>query len=159
MDITLDSNVLVYAFVPPIHRNKEKREEWNNLHIKAKKIYESVIRGKQKLILPFAVIVEVASVVALLTGKDEYGKDVAMEIEDSAQIILFDSDLKERALDYAIKIKAGGFDNFIAITAILFGTTLITNDRPFYNKLILLSGEYQFNVRLFRSMDLDDLNF
>jgi len=74
MDITLDSNVLVYAFVPPIHRNKEKREEWNNLHIKAKKIYESVIRGKQKLILP-------------------------------------------------------------------------------------LSGEYQFNVRLFRSMDLDDLNF
>lgn len=102
---------------------------------------------------------EVASVVALLTGKDEYGKDVAMEIEDSAQIILFDSDLKERALDYAIKIKAGGFDNFIAITAILFGTTLITNDRPFYNKLILLSGEYQFNVRLFRSMDLDDLNF
>jgi predicted nucleic acid-binding protein len=124
MDITLDSNVLVYAFVPPIHRNKEKREEWNNLHIKAKKIYESVIRGKQKLILPFAVIVEVASVVALLTGKDEYGKDVAMEIEDSAQIILFDSDLKERALDYAIKIRAGGFDNFIAITAILFGTTL-----------------------------------
>jgi predicted nucleic acid-binding protein len=157
MDITLDSNVLVYAFVPPIHRNKEKREEWNNLHIKAKKIYESMIRGKQKLILPFAVIVEVASVVALLSGKEEYRKDVAFEIEDSARIILFDSDLKERALDYAIKIKAGGFDNFIAITAILFGTTLITNDRPFYDKLIPLSGEYQFNVRLFRNMDQDDL--
>jgi len=29
MDITLDSNVLVYAFVPPLHKNKEKREDWN----------------------------------------------------------------------------------------------------------------------------------
>jgi hypothetical protein len=28
MDITLDSNVLVYAFVPPLHKNKKKHEEW-----------------------------------------------------------------------------------------------------------------------------------
>ena len=55
MDITLDSNVLVYAFVPPLHKNKEKREEWKNLHTKARKIYEDVIDGKHRLILPFAI--------------------------------------------------------------------------------------------------------
>lgn len=155
MNLTLDSNVLVYAFVPPLHKNIEKRKEWNELHIKAKKIYEGVIEGKHKLILPFAVIVEVASVVSNLTGKDELGKDAALEIEDSAKILLFDSDLKERAVDYAIRIKAGGFDNLIAVTAILYGTTLITNDRPFYDKLVPYSDEYLFKIRLFRDMHDD----
>ncbi len=157
MYITLDSNVLVYAFVPPIHKNEVKRKEWENLHINAKKIYENVIREKHCLILPFAVIVEVASVISLLTGKEEYGKDAALEIGDCAKIVLFDSDIKERALDYAIKIKAGGFDNLIAITSILYGTTLITNDKPFYNKLLQFTDEYQFNVKLFRDLNLTDL--
>ena len=158
MDITLDSNVLVYAFVPPIHKNEVKRKEWKNLHINARKIYEDVIKEEHCLILPFAVIMEVASVISLLTGKEEYGKDSALEIADSAKIILFDSDLKERALDYAIKIKAGGFDNLIAITSILYGTTLITNDKPFYNKLIKFTEEYQFEIKLFRDLNIGDLN-
>jgi len=157
MNITLDSNVLVYSFVPPLHKNKEKRKEWNNLHVKARKIYENIIDGRHKLTLPFAVIVEVASVISSLTGKEELGKDTALEIEDSAEIILFDSDLKERALDYAVKIRAGGFDNLIAITSILFGTTLITNDKPFYDKLVPFSEDYQFEVRFFKDMDLSEL--
>ena len=157
MDITLDSNVLVYAFVPPIHKNEVKRKEWENLHINARKIYENVIREKHCLILPFAVIMEVASVISLLTGKEEYGKDAALEIEDCAKIVLFDSDIKERALDYSIKIKAGGFDNIIAITSILYGTTLITNDKPFYNKLLQFTDEYQFDVKLFRDLNLANL--
>jgi len=157
MDITLDSNVLVYAFVPPIHKNEVKRKEWEYLHIKARKIYENVIREKHCLILPFAVIMEVASVISLLTGKEEYRKDAALEIEDCAKIVLFDSDIKERALDYAIKIKAGGFDNLIAITSILYGTTLITNDKPFYNKLLQFTDEYQFDVKLFRDLNLANL--
>ena len=57
MILTLDSNVLVYAFIPPIHKNEE-------------------------LILPSAVILEVASVVSSLTGKEEFGKDTAIEISD-----------------------------------------------------------------------------
>lgn len=153
MDITLDSNVLVYAFVPPLHKDMKKREEWRNLHIKAKKIYESIIEGEYRLIIPFAVIVEVASVVSLLTGKEEFGKDAALEIEDSAEIILFDSDFKERALDYAVKIKAGGFDNLLTITSILYGTTLITNDKPLHDKLIPYTDEYQFKIKLFRNIE------
>jgi len=81
-----------------------------------------------------------------------------MEIEQSADIILFDSDLKERAIDYAVKIKAGGFDNLIAVTSILFGTTLITNDKPFHDKLVPFSNEYQFDVKFFRDLDLSDLD-
>jgi predicted nucleic acid-binding protein len=100
---------------------------------------------------------EVASVISLLTGKEEYGKDAALEIEDCAKIVLFDSDIKERALDYAIKIKAGGFDNLIAITSILYGTTLITNDKPFYNKLLQFTDEYQFDVKHFRDLNLANL--
>lgn len=157
MYITLDSNVLVYAFVPPLHKNKKKREEWNNLHIKAKELYEDVIKEKHRLILPFAVIVEVASVISLLTGKEEFGKDAALEIEDSAEVVLFDVDLKERALDYAVRIRAGGFDNLIAITSILYGTTLITNDKPFHDKLVPFSSEYQFKIKFFRDLNLDDL--
>ena len=93
--------------------------------------------------------------ISALTGREEYGKDVAMEIEDSAQIILFDSDVKKRALDYAIRIKADGFDNIIAITSIIYGTTLITNDRPLYNKLVRFTDEYQFNLELFRDLDVE----
>jgi predicted nucleic acid-binding protein len=109
------------------------------------------------LVVPFAVVVEVVSVVALLTGKEEFGKDAALEIEDSAQIILFDSDIKDRVLDYAVKIKAGGFDNIIAITSIMYGTTLITNDRTLYEKLKSFTEVYQFDVRLFRDLNIDDL--
>lgn len=93
----------------------------------------------------------------MLTGKEELGKDAALEIEDSAKVILFDSDLKDRALDYAVKIKAGGFDNLIAITSLLYGTTLITNDRVLHDKLDPISEEYQFKVKLFRELNLDDL--
>lgn len=149
--------MLVYAFVPPIHKNIEKRKDWNDLHIKAKKIYESIIEGKHKLILPFAVVLEVASVISNLTGKEEFGKDTAMEIEDSAEIILFDSDIMERALDYAVKLKAGGFDNLIAITSILYGTTLITNDKPFYDKIIHFTDEYQFEVKFFRDLNNNEI--
>ena len=152
MILTLDSNVLVYAFIPPIHKNEDKRKEWNDLHVKARKIFEEIIGGKHKLILPFAVILEVASVVSSLTGKEELGKDTAIEISDCAEIVLFDSDFRERALDYAVRIRAGGFDNLIAITSILFGTTLITNDRPFFDKLIPFLEEYQFEAKLFRNM-------
>jgi len=155
MDITLDSNVLVYAFVPPIHKNEMKRKEWGDLHTNAKKLYEDILNKKHCLIIPFAVLIEVASVISALTGREEYGKDVAMEIEDSAQIILFDSDVKKRALDYAIRIKADGFDNIIAITSIIYGTTLITNDRPLYNKLVRFTDEYQFNLELFRDLDVE----
>jgi len=102
MNITLDSNVLVYSFVPPLHKNKKKREEWEILHTKARRLFEDIIAGKHELIVPFAVVVEVASVVALLTGKEEFGKDAALEIEDSAQVILFDSDIRDRVLDYAV---------------------------------------------------------
>jgi len=157
MNITLDSNVLVYSFVPPLHKNKKKREEWRTLHTKARRLFEDIIAGKHELVVPFAVVVEVASVVALLTGKEEFGKDAALEIEDSAQIILFDSDIKDRVLDYAVKIKAGGFDNIIAITSIMYGTTLITNDRPLYEKLKSFTEVYQFDVRLFRDLNIDDL--
>jgi len=156
MIFTLDSNVLVYAFVPPLHKNEEKRKEWKNLHDKAKKIYESIIEGKHRLVLPFAVILEVASVVSMLTGKEEFGIDAAIEIEESATIVLFDRDLKERSLEYAVKIKAGGFDNIIAITSIIYGTTLITNDKPFYDKLVPFFDEYQFEVKFFRSLNIDE---
>jgi predicted nucleic acid-binding protein len=157
MDITLDSNVLVYAFVPPLHKNRSKREEWRVLHAKAKRLYEDIIAERHRLIIPFAVVLEVASVVSLLTGKEELGKDAAIEVEDSAMLVLFDSDLKERALDYAVKIKAGGFDNLLVITSIIYGSTLITNDRPLRDKLKPIVKEYQIDIKLFREMKLEDL--
>ena len=42
--------------------------------------------------------------------------------------------------------------------SILYGTTLITNDKPFYNKLIKFTGEYQFEIKLFRDLNIGDLN-
>jgi predicted nucleic acid-binding protein len=120
-------------------------------------LYEQVIGGKHNLIIPFAVLVEVASVIALLTGKEEFGKDAALEIEDAATVVLFDAEMKERALDYAVKLRAGGFDNLIAIAAILYGTTIITNDRPFFDKVAPHCDEYQIRALLFRDMDASDV--
>ena len=84
-------------------------------------------------------------------------KTPLFEIEDSAEVILFDSDLKERAIDYAVKIRAGGFDNIIAITTILYGTTLITNDKPFYDKLTPFLDEYQIEIKFFRDLNLYEM--
>lgn len=109
------------------------------------------------MIIPFAVIIEVASVISLLTGREEFGKDAALEIEDASTLVLFDLEIKERALDYAVRIKAGGFDNLIAIAAILYGTTLITNDKPFFDKLSPFFETYQFEAFLFRELELQNL--
>ena len=39
----------------------------------------------------------------------------------------------------------------------LYGTTLITNDKPFHDKLTPFSDEYQFEIKLFRDLNLDEL--
>ena len=52
-NLTIDSDVLVYAFVKPTKKiYKEQFEEFAALHDKADRIYKSVIRGDHELVIP-----------------------------------------------------------------------------------------------------------
>ena len=154
MDLTLDSNVLVYANIPPYHKDPKEFKRWEGLHKKSKQLFEDILRGKHNLIIPFSVLVEVASVISILTGKRDIAKDVAIQIEDASKLIIFDRDLMDVAIEHAIEIKAGGFDNIIATTSISYKTLLITNDKPFYEKIAKVSYLYDIDVKLLREMSI-----
>lgn len=70
---------------------------------------------------------------SLLTGGEELGKDVAVEVEDSVMLLLFDSDLKERAWTMQSKSKQEAL-TILVITSIIHGSTLVANDKPLHDK-------------------------
>jgi hypothetical protein len=59
MKLTIDSDVLAYAFIEPTEEvYKERFDEFKALHNKADYIYKGVIRGVHELIIPSTVFSE-----------------------------------------------------------------------------------------------------
>jgi predicted nucleic acid-binding protein len=69
MKLTIDSDVLAYAFIEPAKEvYKERFDEFKTLHNKADYIYKGVIRGVHELIIPSTVLIEVAIVMSRALG-------------------------------------------------------------------------------------------
>jgi len=71
MKVTLDSDVLAYAFIEPnkdVH--KERYEEFEVLHNKADSLFKDVIKGNYELIIPSTVLIEVAIVMSRAVGSE-----------------------------------------------------------------------------------------
>ena len=157
MRLTLDSNVLVYALAPPLHKRVLRKRGWRELSEKASILFEDIIKGKHRLVIPYSVPVEIAAVVAILTGDEAKGKEAASEVMGVAEVVFYDERLAEKAIEHAVKIRASGFDNIVATTAILGKATLLTNDRIFYEKMSRVASEYGVDVKLFRELQKDQI--
>jgi len=150
--LVTDTNVLVYAFLSPEFTPKAREEEWLSLHRKASILYEDVLAQKHSLIIPSVVLIEIASVIAGMTGKEEKAKKAADNLKSVAYVIYDDPLSTDQAVSYAVKLKLSGFDARIASCAIINSANLVTNDKRFYDKFSPKAKEYGIRVFFLREM-------
>lgn len=100
MKVTIDSDVLVYAFIEPTKRiYKENYEKFIVLHAKADSIFKDVINGDYELIIPSTVLIEVAIVISRAVGS-KIAKEVYETIKENASSILY---LNENFTEYCME--------------------------------------------------------
>ena len=157
MLLVTDTNVLIYAFLSPEFIPKVRREEWLSLHRKASILYEDILAQKHFLIIPSVVLIEVASVIAGMTGDEEKSRKAVDNLKSVAYIIYDDPLSTEQAVSYAVKLRLSGFDTRIASCAIINSANLITNDKRFYEKFSLKAEEYGIKVFFLRKMTEDEI--
>lgn len=127
--LTIDSNVLIKALVPPLRRkNDDNLRKQMQLHSKALTIFEDVIHKKISMCIPSMVLVEVGAVISRVTNNETDATDAVEKVRTHASQILFDHELLEPTISTAIKTKASGFDNLILSCAILTDSAIITDD-------------------------------
>ncbi len=136
MKVTIDSDVLVYAFIEPTKKiYKEKYEEFKVLHDKADSIFKDVIQGDHELIIPSTVLIEVAIVISRAVGS-EIAKEVYENIKKNATLILYlDDNFTEYCMEKGIETHLSGFDTVVFACAFHENSTLITGDRRFFHNV------------------------
>ncbi|MCZ7399908.1 MAG: PIN domain-containing protein [Candidatus Methanoperedens sp.] len=127
--LTIDSSVLVKALVPPLRRKEDEiYKQQMQLHTKALRIFEDVVRKNIAMCIPSVVLIEVGAVVSRMTNDEWLAKEAVEKVRTHAIQILFDYDLLEPTILTAIQTKASGFDNLILSCAISTGCAIISDD-------------------------------
>lgn len=156
MKITIDSDVLVYAFIEPSKKiYKENFEEFKVLHIKADSIFKDVINGDYELIIPSTVLIEVAIVMSRAVG-NKIAKDVYESIKKNASSILYlNENFTEYCMVKGVETHLSGFDTVVFACAYRENSNLITGDRRFFHNV--QEHHPELKVHFLREMNIDDL--
>lgn len=136
MKVTLDSDVLAYAFIEPDEDiYKERYEEFEVLHNKADILFKDVIKGNYELIIPSTVLIEVAIVMSRAVGS-EIAKMVYERImKHTTEILYLDEYFTSYCMKRGIKTHLSGFDTVVFSCACYVNSVLVTNDRRFSRNL------------------------
>jgi predicted nucleic acid-binding protein len=137
MRITIDSDVLTYAFIAPTKEvYKERYNEVWKLHEKADAIYKDVIKGVHELIIQSTVLIETAIVISRATMDRREGASVSEKIKrDASEVLYLDGKFTEYCVERGVKILLSGFDTVVFSCADLTKSALLTNDQKFYNNI------------------------
>lgn len=107
--------------------------------------------GKHDLIIPSAVLIEVAAVISAMSDKKLAGEDI-YNIQGNAVIVYDDPNFTEQAIAYALELRLSGFDATVATCAVTNTATLITNDGKFFRAFSDRAKDFGVRVLLFRDM-------
>ena len=158
MKLTIDSDVLVYAFVKPTKKiYKEQFEEFAALHDKADRIYKSVIRGDHELVIPSTVLIEVAIVMSRMVGGD-IAKAVYERLKGhTTEILYLNEHFTTYCVDKGIKTHLSGFDTVVFACADYMDSKLITNDRRLFRNV--KKHHPGTKIYFLREMDADEIEY
>jgi predicted nucleic acid-binding protein len=123
--LTVDSSIIVSSLLEDERRHKE-----------ARKIWDTVLAGKNIAILPYSVFVEVVAAVRRRTRSEELAREVGkqfLEIEAVFLVGLDDKSAKEAA-EIAVKTGVRGMDALVLQVGRDFGTELLTFDEEMMAK-------------------------
>jgi len=158
MKLTIDSDVLAYAFIEPTKEvYKERFDEFKALHNKADYIYKGVIRDIHELIIPSTVLIEVAIVMSRAVG-EEIAKTVYERVKKHATEILY---INEKFTTYCmgkgIKTHLSGFDTVVFACVVHADSALVTNDRSFFRNV--KKHHPEIKAYLLREVDIHVFSF
>jgi predicted nucleic acid-binding protein len=156
MRLTIDSDVVAYAFIEPTKEvYKERFAEFKVLHNKADYIYRSVIRGVHELIIPSTVLIEVAIVMSRAVG-DEIAKTVYERVKKHAtEIIYLNEGFTTYCMEKGIKTHLSGFDTVVFACVIHVDSVLVTNDQSFFRNV----EKHHPEIRAYLLREMDIHNF
>jgi predicted nucleic acid-binding protein len=156
MKITIDSDVLVYAFIEPTEKiYKENYEEFKILHSKADSIFKDVINGNYELIIPSTVLIEVAIVMSRAVGS-KIAKEVYESIKKNAFSILYlNENFTGYCMEKGVETHLSGFDTVVFACAYREDSNLITGDRRFFHNV--QEHHPELKAHFLREMNIDDL--
>ena len=136
--ITLDSNILIWAFFPPkysgaLSKNEDRKEE------SAKQLLKDIGREKYIALIPTPVLGEFISYIG--KGYDASFTDEPINIiKQSCKIIDLDEELLSKITRSILQIKYHSIDSTIAAIANYYRTTLVTFDKELLDKLRSVKG-------------------
>ncbi len=155
MILSLDANVFVYANITGKKiKNREKRDEWVQLHRKADILYTDVLKGRHEVIIPSVIVAEVCTVISRMTNSEEEGIKAAKEIQQYGIVVYESEHIFEELLPLIAQIKGSGIDSILAAVAMKVDSLLITNDRKLYKRL--KSSTIGFDMKLLADMSVND---
>lgn len=130
--VTLDTTVLIKGIIPPMRRKKDSLyREQLRLHLKARDIIQEIEDRKTVMNIPAVCLIEIASVTARLTGKDQRGIQASDYVRDHGNVF-YDIFLLNEAIRIGARTRSSGFDTIFIACAKLTNSTLITDDRKMY---------------------------
>lgn len=155
MILSLDANVFVYAnIIGKNIKNREKREEWVQLHRKADILYNDVLKGRHEVIIPSVIVAEVCTVISRMTNLEEEGLNAAREIQQYCIVVYESKRIFDELLPIIAQIKGSGIDSILAAVAMKASAFLITNDKRLYKRL--KSYTIGIDLKLLADMSVND---
>jgi predicted nucleic acid-binding protein len=123
--LTIDSSVIIASLL----KNEPRHDE-------ALQIWDAVLSGRDVVILPYSVLVEIAAAIRRRTGSVELANEVKSELLriENVSFVVLDQKTAEEAADIAIRTGVRGMDALVIQVAQEFETELITFDDEMMNK-------------------------
>jgi len=127
--VVLDTSVIVKSLVRPSPNllNKVYRREVET-HEKCRDVILEIERLRLETLIPFAGLVEVASVLNRLLNED-FARRIVSSLSVTYKIVRED-EFGDYALEVAFREAPSGFDTYFIALARKEGSTLITDDEP-----------------------------
>lgn len=140
MRVLLDTNIYIYYYIPSNYVKKADEERWKQLRNKSRIVFESILAGKHKLIIPATILIEVAAKIFEFTGDEEKTGFIIGGLKDLVKNRIAEmAYLGELATDQSIssvyqsRLKA--VDSTIMASCLVEQATVVTNDGELYLSL------------------------
>ncbi|WP_338253077.1 type II toxin-antitoxin system VapC family toxin [Pyrodictium abyssi] len=127
--MVLDSSVLVKSVLRPgrwLPSNIYRREL--ETHRKARMVIRLLRDREYEVLLPYPVIVETGAVISRLAG-EKLAREIVESLKSTRDYtIVFEEEIREDALEVAIRTGSSGFDAYIIALAWRRNAILVTDD-------------------------------
>lgn len=137
MRVLLDTNIYIYYYIPSNYVKSSDEKRWKSLRNKSRIIFESVLAGKHKLVIPAIILVEVAAKIFEFTGDEEktgYIVDSLKKLSENgiAHMAYMDYIATDQSISSIYQTGLKAVDSIIMACCLVEQATLVTNDAEMY---------------------------